>query len=505
MATITRLAKVNFISRRLYSSKVNLNDVVIVSAVRTPMGSFLGSLSNVSATKLGAVAVQAAVERAGIAKEQVKEIYMGNVCQGFLGQAPARQAALFAGLPKSTICTTVNKVCASGMKSIMLASQSLQCGHQEIILAGGMESMSNVPYYLARGETPYGGVKLQDGIVFDGLTDVYNKCHMGNCAENTAKKLNITRQQQDEYAISSYKRSAAAYENNVFKDELVSVSVPQKKGKPDVIFIEDEEYKRVNFEKFGNLNTVFQKENGTVTAGNASTLNDGAAALILTTSEVAQRLNLKPLAKVVAFQDAATDPIDFPIAPAFAVPSLLQNAGVNKNDIALWEINEAFSVVAVANQKLLDIDPTKINVHGGAVSLGHPIGMSGARIVVHLVHALKAGEKGVASICNGGGGASSILIEKLCHPVSSPPKLTLYTKSPCPLCDILKNELRLRFAGRYQLQEIDITAQDNERYFELYKYDIPVLFLEGQYLCKHRLDTDLLTRRLDELTLRKDI
>lgn len=413
MATITRLAKVNFISRRLYSSKVNLNDVVIVSAVRTPMGSFLGSLSNVSATKLGAVAVQAAVERAGIAKEQVKEIYMGNVCQGFLGQAPARQAALFAGLPKSTICTTVNKVCASGMKSIMLASQSLQCGHQEIILAGGMESMSNVPYYLARGETPYGGVKLQDGIVFDGLTDVYNKCHMGNCAENTAKKLNITRQQQDEYAISSYKRSAAAYENNVFKDELVPVSVPQKKGKPDVIFIEDEEYKRVNFEKFGNLNTVFQKENGTVTAGNASTLNDGAAALILTTSEVAQRLNLKPLAKVVAFQDAATDPIDFPIAPAFAVPSLLQNAGVNKNDIALWEINEAFSVVAVANQKLLNIDPTKINVHGGAVSLGHPIGMSGARIVVHLVHALKAGEKGVASICNGGGGASSILIEKL--------------------------------------------------------------------------------------------
>ncbi|CAL1688571.1 unnamed protein product [Lasius platythorax] len=504
MATITRLAKVNLTSRRLYSSKVNLNDVVIISAVRTPMGSFLGSLSSISATKLGAAAVQAAVERAGIAKEQVKEIYMGNVCQGFLGQAPARQAALFAGLPKSTVCTTVNKVCASGMKSIMLASQSLQCGHQEIILAGGMESMSNVPYYLARGETPYGGVKLQDGIVFDGLTDVYNKCHMGNCAENTAKKLNITRQQQDEYAISSYKHSAAAYKNNVFKDELVPVSVPQKKGKPDVIFIEDEEYKRVNFEKFGNLSTVFQKENGTVTAGNASTLNDGAAALILTTSEVAQRLNLKPLAKVVAFQDAATDPIDFPIAPALAVPSLLENAGVNKNDVALWEINEAFSVVAVANQKLLDIDPTKVNVHGGAVSLGHPIGMSGARIVVHLVHALKAGEKGVASICNGGGGASSILIEKLCHPVSSPPKLTLYTKNPCPLCDVVKNELRLRFADRYQLEEVDITAQDNERYFKLYKNDIPVLFLEGQYLCKHRLDTDLLTRRLDELTSRKN-
>lgn len=413
MATITRLTKMNFMSKRLYSSKVKLNDVVIVSAVRTPMGSFLGSLSSMSATKLGAVAIQSAIERAGIAKEQVKEIYMGNVCQAFLGQAPARQAALFAGLPTSTICTTVNKVCASGMKSVMLGSQSLQCGHQDIVLAGGMESMSNVPYYLSRGETSYGGVKLEDGIVFDGLTDVYNKCHMGNCTENTAKKFNITRQQQDEYAISSYKRSAAAYDNNVFKDELVSVNVPQKKGKPDVSFTTDEEYKRVNFEKFSKLNTVFQKENGTVTAGNASTLNDGAAALILMTSDVAQKLNLKPLARIVAFQDAATDPIDFPIAPAFAVPSLLQNAGVNKNDIALWEINEAFSAVVVANQKLLDIDPAKVNVHGGAVSLGHPIGMSGARIVVHLAHALKAGEKGVASICNGGGGASSILIEKL--------------------------------------------------------------------------------------------
>ncbi|KYN26818.1 Acetyl-CoA acetyltransferase, mitochondrial [Trachymyrmex cornetzi] len=468
------------------------------------MGSFLGSLSSMSATKLGAVAIQAAIERTGIAKEQVKEIYMGNVCQAFLGQAPARQAALFAGLPTSTICTTVNKVCASGMKSVMLASQSLQCGHQEIVLAGGMESMSNVPYYLSRGETSYGGVKLEDGIVFDGLTDVYNKCHMGNCAENTAKKLNITRQQQDEYAISSYKRSAAAYDNNVFKDELVSVNVPQKKGKPDVSFTADEEYKRVNFEKFSKLNTVFQKENGTVTAGNASTLNDGAAALILMTSDVAQKLNLKPLARIVAFQDAATDPIDFPIAPAFAVPSLLQNAGVNKNDIALWEINEAFSTVVVANQKLLDIDPAKVNVHGGAVSLGHPIGMSGARIVVHLVHALKAGEKGVASICNGGGGASSILIEKLSHPIASPLKLTLYTKSPCLLCDVLKNELRLRFAGRYQLEEVDIAAQGNERYFHLYKNDIPVLFLEGQYLCKHRLDADLLERRLDELVSRKD-
>ncbi|KAI4491221.1 hypothetical protein M0802_010317 [Mischocyttarus mexicanus] len=496
-----RVFNISLINLRLYSNEVKLNDVVIVSAVRTPMGSFLGSLSNLSATKLGAIAIQAAVERAGVAKDQIKEVYMGNVCQAFLGQAPARQATLFAGLPKSTICTTVNKVCASGMKSVMLAAQSLQCGHQEIVLAGGMESMSNVPFYLKRGETMYGGVKLEDGIVFDGLTDVYNKFHMGNCAENTAKKLKITRQEQDEYAINSYKRSAAAYEKKIFNDELISVNVPQKKGKPDVIFAEDEEYKRVNFDKFNKLNTVFQKENGTVTAGNASTLNDGAAALILMTANVAQKLNLKPLARIVGFQDAATDPIDFPIAPASAIPTLLQNAGLNKNDIALWEINEAFSVVVVANQKLLDIDPSKVNVHGGAVSLGHPIGMSGARIIVHLVHALKSGEKGVASICNGGGGASSVLIEKLYHPVSSPPKLTLYTKHPCPLCDILKEELRLRFADRYQLEEVDITALGNELFLKLYRYEIPVLFLEGQYLCKHRLDSNLLERRLKELIL----
>ncbi|XP_058810819.1 acetyl-CoA acetyltransferase, mitochondrial [Phymastichus coffea] len=407
------LNKVTVLPKRFYGSKVKLNDVVIVSAARTPMGSFLGSLSSLSATKLGAVAIQAAIERAGIAKEQVKEVYMGNVCQGFLGQAPARQSTLFAGLPKSTICTTINKVCASGMKSVMLGAQALQCGHQDIVLAGGMESMSNVPYYMKRGETPYGGVKLEDGIVFDGLTDVYHKFHMGNCAENTAKKLQITRELQDEYAINSYKRSAAAYEQNMFKDELVSVNVPQKKGKPDIIFSVDEEYKRVNFEKFNKLSTVFQKENGTVTAGNASTLNDGAAALILTTTDNAQKLNLKPLARIAGFQDSATEPIDFPIAPSLGIPALLKNAGINKNDVALWEINEAFSVVVVANQKLLDIDPAKINIHGGAVSLGHPIGMSGARIIVHLVHALKAGEKGVASICNGGGGASSILIEKL--------------------------------------------------------------------------------------------
>lgn len=377
------------------------------------MGSFRGSLASLSASELGAVAVKAAVERAGVPKEEIKEVYMGNVCSASMGQAPARQAVIFAGLPKSTICTTVNKVCASGMKSIMLATQGLQIGSQDVILAGGMESMSNVPYYLKRGETPYGGIQLIDGIVFDGLTDVYNKFHMGNCAENTAKKLNISRQQQDDYAISSYKRSAAAYEAKAFADELVSVPVPQKRGAPPVLFAEDEEYKKINFEKFTKLSTVFQRENGTVTAGNASTLNDGAAAMVLMTAEAAQRLNIKPIARVVGYADGECDPIDFPIAPAVAIPKLLEKTGVKKDDVAMWEINEAFSVVAVANQKLLELDPAKVNIHGGAVSLGHPIGMSGARIVVHLCHALKKGEKGVASICNGGGGASSIMIEKL--------------------------------------------------------------------------------------------
>nr|XP_023022302.1 acetyl-CoA acetyltransferase, mitochondrial [Leptinotarsa decemlineata] len=398
-------------SRFLSSS--SKNEVVIISATRTPMGTFLGPLAPLSATKLGAVAIEAAIERAGIPKDEVKEVFMGNVCQGGVGQAPARQAALFAGLPKSTICTTINKVCASGMKAVMFGAQSLQLGDQEVVLAGGMESMSNVPYYLKRGQTPYGGVNLVDGVVGDGLIDVYNKFHMGNCAENTAKKLGITRQQQDDFAISSYKRSAEAYKNNVFDAELVSVSVPQKRGQPDFVLSADEEYKRVNFDKFGKLATVFQKENGTVTAGNASTLNDGAAALIMTTPETAKRLNVKPLARVVGYQDCACDPIDFPIAPAVAIPKLLEKTGVKKEDVAMWEINEAFSVVVVANQQILGLDPAKVNIHGGAVSLGHPIGMSGARIVVHLVHALKSGEKGVASICNGGGGASSIMIERL--------------------------------------------------------------------------------------------
>uniref|UniRef100_A0A1B0GFR5 Uncharacterized protein n=1 Tax=Glossina morsitans morsitans TaxID=37546 RepID=A0A1B0GFR5_GLOMM len=410
MANFLRISSLFSTQSRSFSSK--FNDVLIVSAARTPMGSFQSQLAPLSATQLGAVAIEAAVQRAGLSKEDIQEVYMGNVVSAGLGQAPARQAAIFAGLPKNVCCTTVNKVCSSGMKSVMLAAQTLMLGQSEIIVAGGMESMSNVPYYLRRGQTPYGGINLIDGIVFDGLWDVYNKFHMGNCAENTAKKMGISRQDQDDYAVNSYKRSAKAWSDKVYDAEIVPVKIQQKR-KPEIVVTEDEEYKRVNFDKFGNLATVFQKENGTVTAGNASTLNDGASAVVLMTADAAAQKNVKPLARIVAFQDAETDPIDFPIAPAFAVPKLLEKGGVKKEDIAMWEINEAFSLVVVANVRKLDVDLAKVNIHGGAVSLGHPIGMSGARLVTHLSHALKPGEYGCASICNGGGGASSILLQKL--------------------------------------------------------------------------------------------
>ncbi|KAK7904238.1 hypothetical protein WMY93_016845 [Mugilogobius chulae] len=380
---------------RTYTSRPSLNEVVIVSAVRTPMGSF-----------------KRAIEQAGIAPEDVQEVYMGNVLQAGEGQAPTRQALLGAGLTLGTPATTINKVCASGMKSIMMAAQSLMCGHQDVMVAGGMESMSNVPYVMAREAPAYGGVRMEDLIVKDGLTDVYNKFHMGNCAENTAKNYKITREEQDAFAIGSYSRSKAAYESGVLAKEIVPVSIPQR-GKPDVVVSEDEEWRRVDFSKVPKLKAVFQKENGTVTAANASTLNDGAAALVLMTSDAAKKLNVTPLAKIVSFADAAVAPIDFPIAPAFAVPKALEAAGLTKDDIAMWEINEAFSVVVLANIKMLDIDPAKVNVNGGAVSLGHPIGMSGARIVGHMVHNLKPGQFGLAGICNGGGGASSIIIQKL--------------------------------------------------------------------------------------------
>ncbi|GIY47288.1 acetyl-CoA acetyltransferase, mitochondrial [Caerostris extrusa] len=365
------------------------NEVVIVSAVRTPIGSFRSSLSPLKAPELGTIAVKAAVEK-----------------QAGAGQAPARQAALNAGLNIATPCTTVNKVCASGMKSIMLASQNLMLGHQDIMVAGGMESMSNSPYYMARGDTPYGGVHLLDSLVFDGLTDAYQKFHMGVCGENTAKKMGITRKEQDEFAINSYKKTRSSVESGVFSKEMVPIIIPGKKGKPDVVVDTDEEYKRVNFEKVPMLPTVFQKENGTITAANASTINDGAAACVLMTANTAEKLNIKPLARIVGFADAAVAPIDFPISPAFAIPKLLERTGIKLEEVALWEINEAFSVVVLANIKMLKLDPAKVNVHGGA-------NVFGTRIVNHLVHALEKNQYGVAAICNGGGGASSIMIQKI--------------------------------------------------------------------------------------------
>jgi len=395
--------------------KNQLKDVVIVGAARTPMGSFRGSLSSLPAPRLGALAIDEALRRGGIEKESVQEVYMGNVLPAAMGQAPDRQASIFAGLPKSVPCTMVNKVCASGMKAIMLASQSIAMGHNDVMVAGGFESMSNVPYYMNRGDTPYGGVKMSDGLVADGLTDVYNKgFHMGNCGENTAKNLGITKQDQDEYGMESYRRSAAAYANNFIQPEIFEVSVPQKRGKaPPLVVTEDEEYKKINFDKFSKLPTVFQKEGGTVTAGNASTLSDGAAAVALMSEEIAKSRGCKPIARIVGYADGATDPIDFPIAPKFATEKLLKQTGMNVEDVDLWEINEAFSVVVLANMKLHGLDHSKVNIHGGAVSLGHPLGASGTRIVIHLANALSSGQRGVASICNGGGGASALMLEKL--------------------------------------------------------------------------------------------
>uniref|UniRef100_A0A4W4FFA9 acetyl-CoA C-acetyltransferase n=1 Tax=Electrophorus electricus TaxID=8005 RepID=A0A4W4FFA9_ELEEL len=397
---------------RTYVARPSLNEVVVVSAARTPIGSFRGSLSTVPATKLGSIAIKGAIAQAGIPLEEVKEVYMGNVLQAREGQAPTRQALLGAGLPLSTPATTINKVCASGMKSIMLAAQSLMCGHQDVMVAGGMECMSQVPYVMAREAPAYGGVMMEDLIVKDGLTDVYNKFHMGNCAENTAKNSSISREEQDTYAISSYTRSKAAWESGVLAKEVVPVSIPQK-GQSDCSVQTSQSRHPDMFGYIIYKSTYFLIWlSGTVTAANASTLNDGAAAVVLMTADAAKRLNVVPMARIVAFADAAVAPIDFPIAPAFAVPKVLKAASIKTEDIAMWEINEAFSVVVLANIKMLDIDASKVNINGGAVSLGHPIGMSGTRIVGHMVHNLKSGQYGLASICNGGGGASSILIQR---------------------------------------------------------------------------------------------
>ncbi|GAB4469652.1 MAG: acetyl-CoA C-acyltransferase [Thermoflexibacter sp.] len=392
-----------------------MKSVYIVSAVRTPMGSFGGVLAGFSATQLGAIAIKGAVEKAGIDPNVVNEVYMGNVISAGLGQAPARQAAIFAGLSKHTPCTTINKVCASGMKAMMLATQNIMTGGADIMVAGGMESMSNVPYYVpkARFGYKYGNAELIDGLAFDGLTDVYNKTAMGISGDNTAKKYDISREEQDAYAIQSYQRAAEATQNAWLRNEMVAVSVPQRKGEP-IQLLEDEEYKNVDFAKIPTLKPVFSKD-GTVTAANASTINDGACALVVMSEEKVKELNVKPLARIVSFADAAQEPEWFTTAPTLAANKALQLAGMNLAQIDYFEVNEAFAVVALAFNKIMGIDLAKVNVFGGAVALGHPLGCSGARIVGTLTNVLhqKNGKYGLAAICNGGGGASAMIIERL--------------------------------------------------------------------------------------------
>lgn len=390
-----------------------MNKVYIVSAVRTPMGSFNGSLSTIPAPRLGAIAIKGALKKADVEPTLVQEVFMGNVLQAGLGQAPARQAAIFAGLSPETPCTAINKVCASGMKAVALAAQSIMLGQNDVVIAGGMENMSMVPHYhtASRQGMKLGNITLIDGLVHDGLTDVYNQYHMGNAAENTAKVHNISRADQDAFAVESYKRSEAAWQKGAFRDEIVPVEIPQRKGEP-IMFNEDEEYKSVRYDKIPELRPVFQKD-GTITAANASTLNDGAAALLLMSEQKVKELGLTPLARIAGFSDAAQEPEWFTTAPAKALPKAVEQAGCSLSDIDFFEINEAFSVVSIINNQLLKLDPAKVNVNGGAVSLGHPLGASGARILVTLLHVLKSksGKWGAAGICNGGGGASAMVLE----------------------------------------------------------------------------------------------
>lgn len=394
---------------------MNKKEVYIISAVRTPMGSFGGSLKDFSATKLGAIAIKGALEKAGVKPEQVDDVLMGCVIQANLGQAPARQAAKFAGLPNEVSCTTINKVCASGMKAIAQAAQSIALGDADIVIAGGMESMSNVPFYTEnlRWGNKYGNTQMIDGLAKDGLTDVYDGKAMGNAAELCAKECGISREEQDAFAVESYKRSQASWNEGKFNDEIIPVEIPQRKGDP-LQFAKDEEPFNVKFDKIPELKPAFIKE-GTVTAANASTMNDGAAALVLMSKEKAEELGLKPIAKILSYADAEQAPEWFTTTPAVAVPKAVAKAGLKMDDISYWELNEAFSVVGIENTRRMKLDPAKVNVHGGAVSLGHPLGASGARIIVTLIHVLKANNAkyGAAGICNGGGGASAMVIEKI--------------------------------------------------------------------------------------------
>lgn len=389
-------------------------EVYIVSAVRTPMGSFGGALSTVPATQLGATAIKGALNKAGISADKVEEVFMGNVLQANLGQAPARQAAIFAGITNDVPCTTVNKVCASGMKSISLGVQSILSGDNDIVIAGGMENMSMVPHYFnARVATKLGDVKMVDGMVKDGLTDVYGQVHMGVCADKCATEYNISREDQDNFAIESYKRASAASDAGKFDEEIVPVEVPQRRGDA-IIVSKDEEFTNVKMEKIPALRAVFTKE-GTVTAANASTLNDGASALVLMSKEKAEELGVTPIAKIVGYGDAAHEPEWFTTAPSKAVPVALKKAGLEVGDIDYWELNQAFSVVGIVNTQKLGLDPAKVDVNGGAVALGHPLGNSGSRIIVTLINVLKqnGGKYGAAGICNGGGGASAMVIENV--------------------------------------------------------------------------------------------
>jgi len=392
-----------------------MRDVVIVEAKRTPIGAFGGSLASFTAPELGSISIIELLKSSGISPDGVNEVVMGNVLTAGVGQAPARQAAIKAGLSEKTPATTINKVCASGMKAIMIAADQIRLGDADVIVAGGMESMSNVPYYLPKQRfgSKYGHVQTEDGILKDGLWDVYNDFAMGNAAEICAKECNISREQQDEFAIESYKRAQNAQKEGYFTNELIDVKVKDRKGNVTIVD-KDEEVARVNFEKIPSLRPVFDRE-GTVTAANASSINDGSAAVLMMSAEKANSLGLKPIAKIVSHASAAKAPEWFTTAPADAIPLALKKAGISKNEIDLFEINEAFSVVSLANNQILELDPSKVNIHGGAVSIGHPIGCSGARIVVTLLHALQrtGGSLGCAGICNGGGGASSLVIEML--------------------------------------------------------------------------------------------
>ena len=390
-----------------------MKEVVIVSAVRTPMGSFGGALSSVPATALGAAAIKGVLEKAGLSADAVEEVYMGNVLQANVGQAPARQAAMAAGIGNQVPCTTINKVCSSGMKAIMMGAQAIKAGDVEIIVAGGMENMSAVPHYLPTGRTgeKLSDISLVDGLVKDGLTDVYNAQHMGVCAELCAEEHQFTREDQDAFALESYRRSAAAWDGGKFANEVVPVAVPQRRG--DAIVVDtDEEYTKVNTDKVPQLRPVFKKD-GTVTAANASTLNDGASAVVLMSASKAAELGLDPIARITGYADAAQEPEWFTTAPAKALPKALAKAGITMDAVDFFEFNEAFSVVGLANMKLLGLDAAKVNVHGGAVSLGHPLGASGARIITTLIGVLQqnGGKIGAAAICNGGGGASALVLE----------------------------------------------------------------------------------------------